>query len=160
MVQRIATTTALFLTAGVSVFFILRIGHLSKEVAVAAAEHEREKAKAEASSHEPAPSQSEAVSLIAFDEIFVNVPGQTEKSHTLGVKIELELFEEESRRVVEQWQAVVKDAIIATTVEQNYDRLSTIAGKLFFKEALVARINQLFNQALVRDVHFGSFYLQ
>ena len=43
---------------------------------------------------------------------------------------------------------------------RSYERLNTIAGKLYFKEALVAKINGYFQPAVVRDLHFSSFYLQ
>ena len=104
-----------------------------------------------------------AISLVSLDEVFANVnsgEGDDRKMHTLGIKLELELFDEGSRVVLDQRLGGVKHAIIATALEQDFEWLNTIAGKLFFKESLVARINEFFNRAVVRDIHFSSFYLQ
>jgi len=112
---------------------------------------------------EPSAVVSKAVAIVSLDEVFANVnsgTGEDRRMHTLGVKLELELFEEDSRVLMDQRVGGVKDAIITTALEQDYDWLNTIAGKLFFKEKLIARINEHFNKAVVRDIHFSSFYLQ
>lgn len=106
---------------------------------------------------------SKAVALVSLDEVFANVnsgEGENRQMHTLGVKLDIELFDEDSRALLDQRSAGVKDSIISTAIEQDFDWLNTIAGKLFFKEKLVARINEHFNKAIVRDIHFSSFYLQ
>jgi len=112
---------------------------------------------------EPAAANSKAVAVVSLDEVFANVnsgTGEQRRMHTLGVKIEIELFDEDSRTLLDQRAGNVKDAIITTALEQDYDWLNTVAGKLFFKESLIARINEHFNKAVVRDIHFSSFYLQ
>lgn len=103
--------------------------------------------------------KSEALALVSFEEIFVNVAAD-ERSYGLGVKLELELFDDASRQQIEKRQPAIKDAIIQTSREQNFHKLNTIAGKLYFKELLAERINEKFGAPLVRNVHFSSFFLQ
>lgn len=107
----------------------------------------------------PASKKSEALSLISFDEIFVNVSAD-ERSYGLGIKLEIEIFDEASRPIIEKRQPAIKDAIIQTSREQSYHKLNTVAGKLYFKELLAERINEKFGEPLVRNVHFSSFFLQ
>lgn len=112
---------------------------------------------------EPAAANSKAVAVVSLDEVFANVnsgQGEQRRMHTLGIKLEMELFDEDSRALMDQRSSTVKDAIISTALDQDYDWLNTVAGKLFFKESLIARINEHFNKAVVRDIHFSSFYLQ
>lgn len=100
-----------------------------------------------------------AVGLVSVDEVFVNV-GSGDRVKSLGLKLELELFEESSRPLLDQKVSGIKHSIIEVSREQEVSRLTTVAGKLYFKEALVSRLNQFFHQPIVRDIHFSSFYLQ
>lgn len=109
------------------------------------------------------PAAAKTVALVSLDEVFANVnsgQGENRKMHILGVKLDIELFDETSRPLLDGHVAGVKNAIISTALELDYEWLNTIAGKLFFKETLVARMNEFFHQAIIRDIHFASFYLQ
>jgi len=96
---------------------------------------------------------------VGIDELFVNVL-DGEENHSLGVKLDLELFDEAGRSVLDSRQSGVKDAIIETTREQSYGDLTSISGKLYLKELLVSRINAFLRKPVVRSIHFSSFYLQ
>ena len=101
------------------------------------------------------------VPWVSLDEIFVNVGSKdNERTHSLAVRVELELFEEFGRDIVDRYQSGIRHAIIQAALEQKYVNLNTVEGKLYFKEILVGRINEFVKMAVIRDVHFGSFYLQ
>lgn len=100
-----------------------------------------------------------SVGLVSIDEVFVNV-GSGERVKSLGLKLEVELFEESSRPMLDQKLSGIKHSIIEVAREQEAVRLSTVGGKLYFKECLVSRLNEFFHEPIVRDVHFSSFYLQ
>jgi len=156
-VTKLLTAVSLVLAVGLSVTFLWRAYKAHEQVEFAAAEARQEIERRTASS------KNRAVSLVSLEEVFANVnsgKGDERRMHTLGIKLDLELFEEESRLLLDSRLGGVKNAIITTALEQDYDWLNTIAGKLFFKESLVARINEFFNRAIVRDIHFSSFYLQ
>ncbi len=105
------------------------------------------------------PASTGGVGLVSIDEIFVNI-GQGEDIRSLGVKLELELFDEGQRAKLDKHLPGIKNSIIETSREQDFNRLNTIPGKLYFKETLVSRINQYFHEAVIRDIHFSSFFLQ
>lgn len=100
-----------------------------------------------------------SVGLVSVDEIFVNV-GTAGLVKSLGLKLELELFEESARKSLETKNSGIKDSIIEVSREQDVSRLSTVAGKLYFKECLVARLNAFFKEPVIKDIHFSAFYLQ
>ncbi len=106
------------------------------------------------------PDAEPAVPILSLDEMFLNILEGREKVHTLGLKLDLELFEESSRSILESRASGVKNAIIEASREQDFARLNTVPGKLFFKETLISRINGFLRKAAVRDAHFSSFYLQ
>lgn len=156
-IPKLLTVVALTIGVGISGMFVWRCYSASRQMQFAAREAALEAARQTSST------QSKAISLVSLEEVFANVnsgAGESRRMHTLGIKLDLELFEEESRLLLDARIGGVKHAIIATALEQDYEWLNTIAGKLFFKESLVARINEFFNRAVVRDIHFSSFYLQ
>ncbi|MBY0371575.1 flagellar basal body-associated FliL family protein, partial [bacterium] len=65
-----------------------------------------------------------------------------------------------SRRQLEQHKSLVQDAIIRTAQDQDFESLRTLAGKLYFKEAVVNAINTSLRSPIIRDVHLASFALQ
>ena len=102
----------------------------------------------------------EVVTFISIDELFVNVMAPNGVSHSLALKLEIELFDEDARTIVDEHQAGMRDTIIVTTRDYDYYLLNTISGKLYLKETLVRRINDFFHQPVVREIHFSSFFLQ
>ena len=71
-----------------------------------------------------------------------------------------ELFEERGRETVDKFRPAVRDLVLQVAMEQPYEALRTLPGKLSFKEVLVSRINKLVNLPIIRNVHFAAFYLQ
>ena len=99
--------------------------------------------------------------LVSIEEVVANINAEkTEKSHLLGIKLELELFDETSRGVLDQHQAGIRNTVLLTSMEQSFEGLSSVSGKLYYKELLVTRLNEFFHLPVIRDVHFSSFYLQ
>lgn len=126
------------------------------------ADIEAEEASVAAAAERKTSSREKGTPLFSLDEIFanVNVTAEDQRSHQVGMKLEVELFSDETRSLVEQRQGGMKHTIIQAAAEANYAELNTVGGKLYFKELLVARINDFFHRAVVRDLHFSSFYLQ
>ena len=112
-------------------------------------------------STETAAAVSAETVLASTDEVFVNLRSldQTE-GHFLRIKLELELFEDGHRPLLEQRKSGVKDAIIQVSREQDFQSLSSLAGKLYFKELVVSRINEYLKSPAVREARFAAFYIQ
>ena len=54
---------------------------------------------------------SQPVGLFSLEEVFANVPSK-DRQHAVGMKLEMELFSEDSRAMVEKYQGGIKNAII------------------------------------------------
>jgi len=99
------------------------------------------------------------IPFVSLDEVFANI-NQEKTSHTLAIKVDVEFFDVEAKQAFKSKQPAVKHLIIQTSREQEYEQLSTLSGKLYYKEMLIRRINEYFQKPLVKDVHFASFFLQ
>lgn len=149
-----------------------------EEVAKGAAEHgggHGETAKAEGEHGEPAKSEgghgeaggerkpasvvSKGMPLFSLEELYVNVNSE-KGAHMMGLKLELELFEEQQRNLVKSHQSGVRDRIIELSRGFDYAKLNTLGGKLYFKELIVSHLNEFFGQPLIKNAHISSFYLQ
>lgn len=103
----------------------------------------------------------QGVPLVSLDEVYANVTADNgARNLSVAMKLDLELFAEESRDLIETFEVPIVDTILQATREQRYADLQSMPGKLYFKELLVSRINGILNGAVVRDIHFSSFYLQ
>lgn len=98
--------------------------------------------------------------ILSIDEVYANIPGEGQRNHSFALKVELELFDESNRSVIEERSSVVRSTILDAVRQNDYRGLSSLSGKLYFKEVLVSRINEALGGPAVRDVHFSSFYLQ
>ncbi len=99
--------------------------------------------------------------LITLDDILTDVRSKDEgRIHSLNLKVELELFEEEGRASIEKVEPALKNVIIETIRSQTLERLNTLSGKLYFKEVLISKMNGVLHQPVIRDLHFSSFFLQ
>ncbi len=98
---------------------------------------------------------------LGLNEVFVNViSGKTDNSHFLRFKLEVQSFSLEDRSLIEQRQPALRHTLIEASREMDYEFLSTLPGKLYFKEVLISRINEFLNQPAVKELHFTAFNLQ
>jgi flagellar basal body-associated protein FliL len=96
-------------------------------------------------------------SWVTLEDMHVNVFSAEDDAHTLSFKLEIELFDEKSRAVMEARQAVVKNVVLEVARDQSAESLATLAGKLYFKESVASQVNSALKFPLVRDVHLASF---
>lgn len=99
--------------------------------------------------------------MLTFDDVVANIgPYDSEKAHMLIVKLNLELFDEGNRKLIERRQGGVKHTILELARHQSVGDLKTLSGKVYFKEQIVSELNAYLNQPVVKDVHFASFLLR
>ena len=107
----------------------------------------------------PASVVSKGVLLFSVDELYVNV-NSDKGAHVMGLKLELELFDEEKRDLVKSRHSGIRDRIIEISRGFDYAKLNTLGGKLYFKETIVGTLNEFFGQAIIKNAHISSLYLQ
>jgi flagellar basal body-associated protein FliL len=107
----------------------------------------------------PASVVSKGVPIFSVDELFVNVNSE-KGAHMMGLKLELELFEEKGRELLKARHSGMRDRIIEVSRDFDYEKLTTLGGKLYFKEMIVGTLNELFGKALIKEAHISSLYLQ
>ncbi|MBI1860248.1 MAG: flagellar basal body-associated FliL family protein [Deltaproteobacteria bacterium] len=99
---------------------------------------------------------------VNLDEFMINIGSQREpeKAFSVGMKLELQLFEGADSANVKSSLSGIRNAVIEVTRGQDYYHLKTTAGKLYFKEVLIERINSFLNASAVRDVRFAALLFQ
>ncbi len=100
--------------------------------------------------------------VVGIDEMIVNLLSgrEPEKLFSLGLKLELQLFEDADSKEVNRNLGPIRHTILEATRDQDYYHLKTTAGKLYFKEILIERINRLLNVSAIRDVRFAALVFQ
>lgn len=103
--------------------------------------------------------QTKGTPLFSVDELYVNVRSET-GAHMMGLKLELELFEVSQIALLKSRHSGVRDRVIELSRDFEYAKLNTLGGKLYFKETIVGTLNEFFGQAIIKNAHISSFYLQ
>jgi len=135
-------------------------GHGGGHGETAKAEGEHGGGHGEAAGRTPASATVKGgVPLFSVDELIVNVNSE-KGAHMMALKLELELFEDESRNVIKSRHSGVRDRIIEISRGFDYAKLSTLGGKLYFKETIVGTLNEFFGQAIIKNAHISSLYIQ
>jgi flagellar basal body-associated protein FliL len=97
---------------------------------------------------------------VSMDQMFVNLSGPENEGHSLTFQVEIELFDENNRQIIESRLATLKNAAIEVARDQSYGRLTSLSGKLYFKESLVSAMNESLRQPIIRDIHMGTIFLK
>lgn len=99
--------------------------------------------------------------LVSFDELVGNVAiTDPRRLHTLSIQLNFEIFDEANRAIIEKNSAGIKNIVLEAIRAETLESLSSLSGKLYFKETLVSHVNQYLNFPAVRDLHFASFLLR
>jgi flagellar basal body-associated protein FliL len=115
---------------------------------------------AESPARNGASSPNAGSAILSMEQIFANVLDVNRQTHSLMLKLDLELFDEANRALVDERSGVLKSIVIETAAAQTFETLNTLAGKVYFKEMLVSRMNEALQAPAVREIHFNSFYMQ
>lgn len=97
---------------------------------------------------------------VSMEQMFVNLAGPENDGHSLTFQVEVELFDESKRSILESRLATLKNAAIEIARDQSFERLKTLSGKLYFKEALVTAMNETMHAPVIRDIHVSSIFLK
>jgi flagellar basal body-associated protein FliL len=95
-----------------------------------------------------------------MEQMFVNLAGPDNEGHSLTFQVEIELFDESKRQIIEARLATLKNAAIEVARDQSYGELKSLSGKLYFKESLVSAMNESLHSPIIRDIHMGTIFLK
>jgi len=95
-----------------------------------------------------------------LNDIVANILDQNGRSHSLALKLEVELFGDEWKAHFEQRSAIMRHVVLDAIREQSFERLQTIEGKVLLKDILISRMNDNLKSPAVRNLQYATFYLQ
>lgn len=78
----------------------------------------------------------------------------------LKITIELEVESEEDNNRIQERETQLKDTIILLLSGQTFKDINSMEGKLYLKQSLLSRINQVMGEGLVRRLYFTEFVVQ
>lgn len=78
----------------------------------------------------------------------------------LKVTLALEVSDGEKKKMVERYNAELRDTILLLLSSQSFNEIRTMDGKLELKQALLARINHALGGQVVQRIYFTEFVVQ
>jgi flagellar FliL protein len=78
----------------------------------------------------------------------------------LKIALAVEVRDEEKKKIVERYNAELRDTILLLLSSQSYSEIITMDGKLLLKQALLARMNHALGGPVVQRIYFTEFVVQ
>jgi flagellar FliL protein len=97
--------------------------------------------------------------ILNIDDMIVN-PAGTNGKMLLLASLGIAVNGEESKKVLEEKQVVVKDAIIGVLSSKNIDQLSQTSYRDSLKTDIIARLANHVPNAKIANVYFSKFIIQ
>jgi len=101
----------------------------------------------------------QAPMIYTMDKFIVNLSGMPKR--TIRVQVNLDMISPVAFQEIMDFdnRAKARDKIVRILNDKTFDDLETIQGKLFLKDKIVAEVNQILSQGLVKDVYFTDFVM-
>ena len=78
----------------------------------------------------------------------------------LKITMQLEIGKEEDKLLIENHNAQIRDTVLLLLSSQSLKEINTMEGKLELKQTLLARMNQILGDGVVRSIYFTEFVVQ
>ena len=106
--------------------------------------------------------KTEKVSIICpLNSFVVNLlDTQGVAKRYLKITMQLEIGKEEDRLLIENHNAQIRDIVLLLLSSQSLKEINTMEGKLELKQTLLARMNQILGDGVVRSIYFTEFVVQ
>jgi flagellar FliL protein len=78
----------------------------------------------------------------------------------LKLTMQLEVGKEEDKLLIGNHNAQLRDTILLLLSSQSLKEINTMEGKLDLKQTLLARMNQILGDSVVRGIYFTEFVVQ
>jgi flagellar FliL protein len=78
----------------------------------------------------------------------------------LKITMQLEVGKEEDKLLIGNHNAQLRDTILLLLSSQSLKEINTMEGKLDLKQTLLARMNQILGDSVVRGIYFTEFVVQ
>ncbi|MBW2066016.1 MAG: flagellar basal body-associated FliL family protein [Deltaproteobacteria bacterium] len=109
----------------------------------------------------PKDKAGEVLVIHPLDSFIVNLMDKSGLSNRyLKVTISLEITGEKTRKILEENNPRLRDAILLLLSSQSFDEINTPDGKIALKQELLYRVNQVLNGNIVKKIYFTEFVVQ
>jgi flagellar FliL protein len=99
-------------------------------------------------------------SLMAFEQVTVNIAMTQGKAHYATIAFSLELRDAEAAAIAKAKKAMIVDKMLQALAKRQVTELNTIQGKLLLKTQLMTEYNEVISPGAVTDIFFSNFILQ
>ena len=94
------------------------------------------------------------------DKLIVNLPSRRTRLRFLAVAMHLVPFEENEIKEIKKKEVLIKNVIIEQASKFEANELNTVSGKVILEGRLRKKLNALFVQKMIKDIHFSLFTVQ
>ena len=97
--------------------------------------------------------------LFPLETFIVNLADQ-ERSRYLRITMDLELVESTDAHRINERLSQVRDSILMILPAKQFEEIASMEGKIALQDAIIAKLNGLFNQKVISNIFFTEFVVQ
>ncbi|MBI2518813.1 MAG: flagellar basal body-associated FliL family protein [Bdellovibrio sp.] len=97
---------------------------------------------------------------LKIEKIAVNIKSETARLRFLELAMHIIPFSAKHKEILEKASPMIYDRIGQVAAKMTPEDLNSISGKILFEDRLKRKINEDFNDQIVREIYFTSFVVQ
>jgi flagellar protein FliL len=94
-----------------------------------------------------------------LDDMIIN-PAQSNGKMLLLASVGISVSEEAAKKMLEEKQVVIKDAVITVLTGKNVEQLNNIANRDMIKSEIMSSLNTLIPDSGIKNIYFSKFIIQ
>ncbi len=97
---------------------------------------------------------------LKIDKIAVNIKSESSRLRFLELSLHIIPFALRHKEILEKATPLIYDRIGQVAAKMTPEDLNSISGKILFEDRLKRKLNEDFDQQIVREIYFTSFVVQ
>ena len=101
-----------------------------------------------------------SIAPVSMKEAVVNLYSREKRLRFLNLKMDIGIYSEEDRGLVEKLKPVILDTLIDIAGHLPPKELNSVTGKILFESRVKTKINNYAGKKVIKKIYFSKFIIQ
>lgn len=100
------------------------------------------------------------ITPVKFPELLLNLYSKQTRLRFLQLQMNLEVFNEKDKQIVETYKAFITDSLIDITGNLSPAELNSVTGRILLETRIKNRVNEQLKKKVIKKIYFSKFIIQ